>query len=267
MKKLSITAAETGEVHKHWNRTRVQNSEQRSQEKDEGSRGRVDWVTVQEHRERNDIRKQQRGLMALAKTQQHKSAVIEDGSGNIMMESTAVLNWWTTMNSILTLKKKKKIWNRVDCQCFEKKIPKVQKKLKRTLFNQTKQGHANFQGNPLFQSYIQCKHKQITYLVDNIPSELLKNGGEATTTVLSVICQKIWVTKEWPKEWMELLIIPSPKKGNFKQCQNYQTISHPSKIMLRGILSGLKAKAEELLAEEQVGLRPGWSTVEQIFNG
>ena len=36
--------------------------------------------------------------------------------------------------------------------------------------------------------------------------------------------------------------------------------------MLRVILNRLKAKAEELLAEEQVGFRPGWSTVEHIFN-
>ena len=36
--------------------------------------------------------------------------------------------------------------------------------------------------------------------------------------------------------------------------------------MLRVILNRLKAKAEELLAEEQAGFRPGRSTVEQIFN-
>ena len=35
--------------------------------------------------------------------------------------------------------------------------------------------------------------------VNNISSELFKNGGEATTTVLTAICQKIWETKEWPK--------------------------------------------------------------------
>ena len=32
--------------------------------------------------------------------------------------------------------------------------------------------------------------------VDNIPSELLKNGADETTTVLTAICQKIWKTKE-----------------------------------------------------------------------
>ena len=31
--------------------------------------------------------------------------------------------------------------------------------------------------------------------VDNIPSELLKNGDKATTTVLTAIYQKIWETK------------------------------------------------------------------------
>ena len=67
----------------------------------------------------------------------------------------------------------------------------------------------------------------------------------------------MWETKEWPKEWTQLLVMPLPKKGNLKRCQNYRTISlicHPSKIMLRVILNRLKAKAEELLAEEQAVL-------------
>ena len=49
-------------------------------------------------------------LKALIKTQQHKSAVIEDGNGNILTESTTVLNRLTeycsgieTANSIQTL--------------------------------------------------------------------------------------------------------------------------------------------------------------------
>ena len=39
--------------------------------------------------------------------------------------------------------------------------------------------------------------------VDNISSELLENGAEATTTVLTAICQKILETKEWPKKWTQ----------------------------------------------------------------
>ena len=67
---------------------------------------------------------------------------------------------------------------------------------------------------------------------DNDPADFLKNGGQATTTVLNVKCQKIWEMKEWPKVWTQSLITPLPKKGNLKQCQNYRTISHPSQIML-----------------------------------
>ena len=59
----------------------------------------------------------------------------------------------------------KKIWNRVDCQHSEKTF-KTHKRLKRTLFNHTKQRQdANFQGNSLFQSYVQYKNKQMTYLL------------------------------------------------------------------------------------------------------
>ena len=71
--------------------------------------------------------------------------------------------------------------------------------------------------------------------VDNIPTELLKNGGEATATVLTALCKKIWEMKECTKEWTQLLVVPFPKKGNLQQCQNYRStnlISHSNKIML-----------------------------------
>ena len=104
---------------------------------------------------------------------------------------------------------------------------------------------------------------------DNIPAELLKKGGDELVTVITAICQKIWEKKQWPDDWTRSLIIPLPKKGNLRQCGNYRTISlisHTSKIMLRVILNRLKNEAEEHLAEEQAGFRPGRSTVEQIFN-
>ena len=33
---------------------------------------------------------------------------------------------------------------------------------------------------------------------DNIPSELIKNGGENLQQLLTSLCQMIWNTKEWP---------------------------------------------------------------------
>ena len=107
--------------------------------------------------------------------------------------------------------------------------------------------------------------------IDNVPSELLwaRQQEEAATLVMTTICQKIWETKEWPKQWAQSLVKPLSKKGNFRQCQSYRTISlisYPSKIIFRGFLNRLKAEAKELLAEEQASFRPGRSTVDWIFN-
>ena len=103
--------------------------------------------------------------------------------------------------------------------------------------------------------------------VDNIPSELVQAGGEAMTDML-LICNKIWQTGEWPTPWTQSLIITLPKKGNLHLCQNYRTISlisHPSKVMLRILVNGLKPQAEEII-REQAGFREGRSTTEQIFS-
>ena len=104
---------------------------------------------------------------------------------------------------------------------------------------------------------------------DNIPAELIMNGGEAMISALTIICNKIWKTGEWPTPWTKSMIITLPKKGNLQICNNYRTInliSHPSKVMLKVLLNRLKPQAEEIIAEEQAGFRIGRSTIEQICN-
>ena len=69
--------------------------------------------------------------------------------------------------------------------------------------------------------------------------------------------------------WTQSLVITLPKKGNLQLCKNYRTIrfiNHPSKVMLRVILNRRKPQAEEIIVEEQAGLRAGRSTTEQIFD-
>ena len=105
--------------------------------------------------------------------------------------------------------------------------------------------------------------------VDNIPAELVQAGGETMIDVLTEICNRIWRAGEWPTQWTQLLIITLPKEGNLQPCQNYITISlisHSSKVMLKVILNRLRPQAEEIIAEEQVGLSAGRSIIEQIFN-
>ena len=87
--------------------------------------------------------------------------------------------------------------------------------------------------------------------------------------VLIKICKKILKPGKWPTIWTQSLIITLPEKCNLQLCQNNRTIRlirHPSKVMLKVILIRLKLKPEEIMAEEQAGIRAGRSTTEQIFH-
>ena len=71
---------------------------------------------------------------------------------------------------------------------------------------------------------------------DGIPAELFQILKDDAVKVLHSICQQIWKTQQWPQDWKRSVFIPTPKKGNTKECSNYRTIaliSHASKVMLK----------------------------------
>ena len=115
----------------------------------------------------------------------HQVPVIEDSSGNIPTESTAVLNLWTEYCSGLYNYEFHRDTNLLQSNqtlTQEAEIPPVLREE--------------------VEEAVRSLKERKSQEVDNIPAELLKNGGKATTTVLTAIGQKIWETKEWPKEWM-----------------------------------------------------------------
>ena len=70
---------------------------------------------------------------------------------------------------------------------------------------------------------------------DGIPVELFQIVKDDAMKMLQSICQQIWKTQQWPKDWKRSLFITIPKKGNLKECSNYHTIaliSHTSKVVL-----------------------------------
>jgi len=59
---------------------------------------------------------------------------------------------------------------------------------------------------------------------DEIPVELLQILKHDAVKVLHSICQQIWKSQQWPKDWKRSVFIPISKKGNAKECSNYHTI-------------------------------------------
>ena len=71
---------------------------------------------------------------------------------------------------------------------------------------------------------------------DGIPVELFRILKDDTVKVLHSVCQQIWKTQQWHRDWKRSGFIPIPKKDNAKECSNYCTmalISHASKVMLK----------------------------------
>ena len=85
--------------------------------------------------------------------------------------------------------------------------------------------------------------------------------------VLCSICQQIWKTQEWTQDWKRSVFILIPKKGNAKECSNYQTIaliSHASKVMLKILQVWLQQHVNHELPDVQAGFRKGRGTRDQV---
>lgn len=70
--------------------------------------------------------------------------------------------------------------------------------------------------------------------IDEIPVELIKNGGQVTKTKLYEICNEIYQKGVMINDCKHGLVVTLPKKRGTMKCEEHRTInltSHASKIM------------------------------------
>ena len=87
---------------------------------------------------------------------------------------------------------------------------------------------------------------------DGIPVELFQILKDDAVKMLHSVCQQIWKTQQWPQDWKRSVFIPIPKKGNAKECSNYQIImliSHASKLILQILQQYVSQELPGLQAE------------------
>ena len=97
---------------------------------------------------------------------------------------------------------------------------------------------------------------------DEIPFELFQILKDDAVKVLHSICQQIWKTQPWSQDWKRSVFIPTPKKGNAKECSNYHTsalISHASKVML----NILQARFQQYVNREFPDVQAGFKKAEE----
>ena len=61
--------------------------------------------------------------------------------------------------------------------------------------------------------------------IDQIPAELVKEGGRTIRYQIHKHIVSIWNKEELPEEWKESIIVPIHKKGDKTDCNNYRGIS------------------------------------------
>ena len=104
---------------------------------------------------------------------------------------------------------------------------------------------------------------------DGIPVEQFQILKDDAVKVLHSLCQQVWKTQQWPRDWKRSVFAPIPKKGNAKECSNYHTIaliSYASKVMLKILQARLQQYVNRELPDVQAGFRKDRGTRDQIAN-
>ena len=104
---------------------------------------------------------------------------------------------------------------------------------------------------------------------DGIPVELFQILKDDAVKVLHSTCQQIWKIQQWPQDSKRSVFISIPKKGDAKECSNYNIIaliSQASMVMLKILQARLQQYVNQELPDVQAGFRKGRGTRDQIVN-
>ena len=99
------------------------------------------------------------------------------------------------------------------------------------------------------------------------PQMILTGPMELKQQLLQLV-QKVWSEAAVVDDWKNAAILPIPKKGNLKVCDNWRGISLldvVGKVFGRIIHSRLQNAAEDILPDSQCGFRQGRGCTDMIF--
>ena len=79
----------------------------------------------------------------------------------------------------------------------------------------------------------------------------------------------VWSQQKVPKDWVDAVLIPLPKKGNLTNCDNWRGVALldvVGKVVTRVLQERLQTLAEDVLPESQCGFRSGRSCADMVFS-
>ncbi|KAJ4451753.1 hypothetical protein ANN_03224 [Periplaneta americana] len=103
--------------------------------------------------------------------------------------------------------------------------------------------------------------------IDQIPAELILEGGSALSNEIYNLVFAIWEKEIVPEQWKESIIVPIFKKGDKINCSNFRGISLllTYKILSNILLRRLTPYVDKIIGDHQCGFRRNRSTIDQRF--
>ena len=86
--------------------------------------------------------------------------------------------------------------------------------------------------------------------------------------LLTKLVQAAWKEKHVPQDWQDAILVPVPKNGNLRCCDNWRGIALldvVGKLVGRIVQNRLQQLAEQELPESQCGFHTGRSCTDMIF--
>ena len=90
-------------------------------------------------------------------------------------------------------------------------------------------------------------------------------GSEEFRALLLNLTHTVW---QVPREWADAILVPIPKKGNLRNCDNWRGIALldvVGKVVAKILQERLQQVAEEELPESQCGFRKGRGCADMFF--
>ncbi|KAJ4452301.1 hypothetical protein ANN_03821 [Periplaneta americana] len=191
-----------------------------------------------------------KGIKEFKNGYQPRVNVIKDENGDLLADSPSILNRWKNyFSQLLNVRRlNRNDRDEIEIQTAEPFIPEP------TLSE--------------VEIAIENLKKYKSLGIDQIPAELIQEGGSALYSEIYKLVLAIWEEEIVPEQWKESIIVPIFKKGDKTNCGNFRGISlllTSYKILSNILLRRLTPYVDEIIGHHQCGFRRNRSTIDQIF--
>ena len=119
----------------------------------------------------------------------------------------------------------------------------------------------------LFEALCKMKIKKAGGKSGILPELVIHGGPELWGRILKLM-EQVWKEGEVVSAWCDAVIVPIPKKGDLRSCDNWRGISLldvVGKVMARILKKRLEVVADQIIPESQCGFRKGHGCIDMIF--